>query len=95
MRLSNQNLRKVLDRLYDGEMGTSFYLLQCRNFPKYEHQIYLWLDRNGLHGKKLIEFFQNESFSHDGQGALNGINFIVRKITNNKFNVLNEKDLKL
>lgn len=94
MRFSAGKLKPLLDRLYDGEMGTVFYLLQCRNFPQYEHRIYTWLDVNGKRGRKLIEFFQNESFTKDGQGALNGINYIVRQLEADRFKVLNQRDLK-
>lgn len=70
-----------------------FYLVQLRAFER-EHAIFRWLDRNGLHGKKLVEFFQNESFTNDGKGVLNAVNFIIRRLDSDPFKIINTKDLK-
>jgi len=78
-RLEVTQLRKVLDYLYDGVPGTAMPLLQCRNF-KQEHDIYLWLYHNQIKGTKLVEFFSNESYTHDGKGYLNAINEILKRI---------------
>jgi hypothetical protein len=93
IRLSPQRLRHVLDTLYDGEPGTAMPLFQCRNF-KEEHDVFLWLYRNDIKGRKLIEFFQNESSEKDGSGYLNAINEIIKRIRAEKFARLNAKDLK-
>lgn len=93
IRLSPERLRHVLDTLYDGEPGTAMPLFQCRNFRE-EHDIFLWLYRNNIKGKKLVEFFQNESKTEDGAGYLNAINEIVRRIRAEKFAKLKANDLK-
>lgn len=92
-RLEVTELRKVLDYLYDGNPATMMPLMQCRNF-KQEHEIYVWLYRNGIKGKKLIEFFENESNTQDGKGYLNAINEILKRITIDKNKRANVKDLK-
>lgn len=92
-RLEVTQLRKILDYLYDGVPETAMPLLQCRNF-KQEHDIYLWLYRNQIKGKKLVEFFQNESNTEDGKGYLNAVNEILKRITAEKNKRANVKDLK-
>lgn len=92
-RLEVNQLRKVLDYLYDGVPDTAMPLLQCRNF-KQEHEIYFWLYRNGIKGKKLVEFFQNESKTEDGKGYLNAINEILKRITAEKNKRAKITDLK-
>lgn len=80
-------LRVVLDTLYDGEQATALYLTQIRAFYMKkknitrEHQVYLWLVRNKLTGKKLIEFFENEG------GFLNGLNKIINRIEARKLSI--------
>lgn len=92
-RLEVSQLRKILDYLYDGEQAVLMPLLQCRNF-KQEHEIYVWLYRNQIRGKKLVAFFQNESNAVDGGGYLNAINKIIRSIEYNKTKILKSSDLK-
>jgi hypothetical protein len=80
-------LRRVLDTLYDGEVGTAFWLTQIRAFYSKkknltrEHQVYLYLIKNGLRGKKLIEFFENE------EGFLNAMNLIINRMDGNNYSV--------
>jgi hypothetical protein len=80
-------LRKVLDTLYDGEPATAIWLTQIRAFYVKkknigrEHQVYLWLVRNKLIGKKLVEFFENE------EGFLNGMNTIINRIEGRKLSM--------
>jgi len=77
-------LRKVLDTLYDGQPDTAIWLTQIRAFyakkknVHREHCVYLWLARNGLYGMKLVEFFQNE------EGFLNGMNHIINRMEGRK-----------
>ena len=79
-----EQLRRVLDTLYDGEPDTAIWLTQIRAFYvkkkniTREHSVYLWLVRNGLTGKKLVEFFQNE------EGFLNAMNLIINRIEGRK-----------
>ena len=80
-------LRRVLDLLYDGTPATALWLSQVRAFYlkkenlSREHQVYLWLVRNGLTGTKLVEFFENE------EGFLNGMNIIINRIEGRKFSL--------
>lgn len=92
-RMDQAELRKVLDYLYDGVEATAMPLLQCRNF-KQEHDIYKWLYRNQIKGKKLVEFFQNESKTVDGAGYLNAINEIIKRIERERSLKLKQGDLK-
>ena len=68
-------------------MGTAIWLTQIRAFYSKkknltrEHQVYLWLIRNGLTGQKLIEFFENED------GFLNGMNLIINRIEGRKISL--------
>ena len=91
--LDERRLRVVLDYLYDGHPGTMKHLLQCRNFRE-EHDIYLYFYRNGIKGKKLVEFFQNESGTVDGEGSLNAINEVIKRIRAERFAKLKANDLK-
>lgn len=87
MGLDVNELRRVLDTLYDGNMGTAIWLTQIRSFYSKkknltrEHQVYLWLIRNKLVGQKLIEFFENE------EGFLNGMNLIINRIEGRKISL--------
>lgn len=84
-------LRTVLDFLYDGEPATAIWLTQIRAFYAKrssitrEHQVYLWLCRNKLQGKRLVEFFENEG------GFLNGMNFIINRMEGRKTHMNNIK----
>jgi len=81
--LTNIQIRKVLDSIYDGNPETFFYIKQIQAFyikkeSKYrEHQIYLWCVRNQLVGKKFVDFFKEG-------GILEGLNYIVNKLNGNK-----------
>lgn len=85
--LDELQLRRVLDTLYDGEMNTAIWLTQIRAFYSKkqnitrEHQVYMWLVRNELTGKKLIDFFENE------EGFLNGMNTIINRIEGRKISL--------
>ena len=87
MGLPVDQLRRVLDTLYDGEMGTMIWLSQIRGFyakkqnVTREHSVYMWLVRNELTGKKLIDFFENE------EGFLNGMNLIINRIEGRKISL--------
>jgi len=87
MGLPVDKLRKVLDTLYDGEPATAIWLTQIRAFYVKkknigrEHQLYLFLVRNGLTGTKLVEFFQNE------EGFLNGMNLLINRMDGRKYSL--------
>ena len=78
-------LRTVLDALYDGVPETAFWLTQIRAFYSKknnlfrEHSVYLYLIKNQLTGRRLVEFFKNE------EGFLNGMNFIINRMEGRKF----------
>jgi len=87
MGLPVDQLRRVLDVLYDGNVGTAIWLTQIRAFYSKkenitrEHQVYLWLVRNELTGSKLIDFFENE------EGFLNGMNVIINRIEGRRYSL--------
>jgi hypothetical protein len=87
MGLPVNELRRVLDTLYDGEMRTAIWLTQIRAFYSKkqnltrEHQVYLWLIRNELTGLRLVEFFENED------GFLNAMNLIINRIEGRKISL--------
>ena len=78
-------LRKVLDTLYDGTPETALWLTQIRAFYAKknnigrEHQLYMYMVRQGLCGMKLVEFFQNE------EGFLNGMNHLINRMEGRKY----------
>ena len=80
-------LRRVLDTLYDGVPDSAIWLTQIRAFYAKkknitrEHQVYMWLLKNELYGKKLVEFFENE------EGFLNGMNIIINRIEGRKISM--------
>ena len=78
--LSVDQLRRVADYLYDGEMATFPILRAIRAQYRRSDRILLWLCRNELRGTKLVEFFQNESGDIDGGGLLSGITYILNHI---------------
>lgn len=77
-------LRSVLDKLYDGVPATAIWLTQIRSFYgkkknlHREHSVYMWLIKNQLTGQRLVDFFENE------EGFLNGMNIIVNRIEGRK-----------
>jgi len=73
-------LRVMVDYLYDGAYGTHAILMYIRaNFHQW-YQMTEWLYKNRIKGRKLVEFFQNES--PDGGGYLNGCAKILRALSN-------------
>jgi len=82
--LDKNQLRKVIDSIYDGESETFFWIMQIQAFYVKkanvfrEQQVYLWCIKNKVTGKKFIEFFNCHGF-------LNGLNFIVNKMDGRKY----------
>ena len=84
--LTVSQIRKVLDTLYDGEPQTTFWIFQIRSFyakkddRTREFAVYLWLIRNGITGRRLVEFFEmhNRSF-------LNGLNTIINRMEGRRY----------
>lgn len=78
-------LRRVLDKLYDGVPETTLYLTKIHAFyatkknMRREHQVYMWMVRNGLTGANLVAFFTDQS------GFLGGLNHIVNRIEGKKY----------
>lgn len=78
-----QGLRAVLNYLYDGEQGAfnALYFIK-QNYKEWD-KIFIWLKNNGIKGKKLVEFFQNES-TESGRGYHLGVVTILNKLDGNK-----------
>ena len=80
-------LRRVLDTLYDGVLDNAMWLTKIRSFYvkkeniTREHQVYLWLIRNGLTGVKLHQFFTDEG------GFLSGMNLIINRMSGRKYSL--------
>lgn len=80
-------LKKTLDYIFDGNMGTVKHLMQINAlFAKAksdhartaEHRVYLWLVKNQMKGHRFIEFFEGEG------GFLGGINYIMNSLAGRK-----------
>lgn len=78
--LTNDQLRTVLDALYDGNEATTPILINIQYSYKRAHHIFLWLVRNQLRGQKLVDFFRNESGDLDGGGLLSGVTKILNSL---------------
>ncbi len=76
------DFRATLDFLYNGEPQTVKPLLMIKETYKEWPAIYNWLCRNKLTGKKLVEFFQNES--PDGGGVHMGVTHILSRLKGHK-----------
>ena len=80
-------LRTLLDNLYDGVPATMLYLAKIRAFYSKkdnihrEHQIYLWLSGNKLCGQKLVDFFE------ENDGFLGGLNLAVNRMDGRKYSL--------
>ena len=81
--LSNIQIRKILDSIYDGETETFFYIMQIQSFyckkqnKERELRVYLWFIKNKVTGKKFIEFFRRAGF-------LEGLNHVVNRLDGRK-----------
>lgn len=75
--------KKTLDYLYDGEPLTVMPLLFIQQNYKQWRDIFNWLVKNEIRGKKLVEFFQNES--PDGGGVHMGVTHILSRLKGHKF----------
>lgn len=92
--LQTKQIRKVLDFLYDGVPATHQYLIFIDSTFIRAHKMFLWMVRNELKGKKLVEFFQNES--PDGGGHICGCATIISRMDGRKYsiNYVNAVELK-
>lgn len=81
--------KKTLDYLYDGEPKTAFPLLWVCNTYKEWPAMLNWLVKNEMRGKKLVEFFGNES--PDGGGFHSGATLILSRIKGHKYHLKNIK----
>ncbi len=73
-------LKKLLDYLFDGYLPCAEWLVKITTFyadkkdRSREHAVYLWLAKNQIIGKKIVEFFENEGSFLDGLNT--AVNFI-------------------
>lgn len=77
-------LKKVMDYLYDGNQQTFAPLYFLKTNYKEWRSMFVWLVENQIKGKKLVEFFQNES--PDGGGYHMGATLILSRIKGHKNN---------
>lgn len=85
--LNEWELRRVLDTLYDGEPDTMFWLAQIRAFYSKkknvyrEHAVYMFMVRQNIRGRKIIEFFNERG------GFLNGMNWLINRMDGRKYSL--------
>lgn len=83
--LNKYQLKNVLDRLYDGHKPNALWITRIRMFYvdkkdiTREHKVYLFLIRNGLTGKRLDDFFNEQG------NFLIAMNYICNKLDGRKF----------
>ena len=75
--LSQDQLRTVLDSIYDGVPATTDPIFFMRQFPEC-HRMMLWLVRNNLKGMSLVNFFTEH-------GRLGACQIIINKLEGNKY----------
>jgi len=75
--LTESQLRKVADYLYDGEFNTLPLMQQIKQFKRGDRVLF-WLFKNKIRGKKMLEFFQTESDNEDNRGVLLGVQTALR-----------------
>ena len=77
-----RGLRKVFEHVCAGDEKAAHILIYLKSNYKEWDKMVLWLKQNNLRGKKLVEFFQNES--PDGGGYLLGATYILNKLDGKK-----------
>lgn len=70
--LDYYQLRRVADYLYDGEPRVAHIMSQIRNF-KDGDRVLLWLCRNKIRGKKMVDFFSEQNKSDTKRGVMLGV----------------------
>jgi len=91
--LNNYQLRKVADFLFDGDPLVAHYMHRVRQF-KDGDRILLWFVRENIKGKKLVEFFKNESDGCEGMSILRGVE-TARRLMSGNVDKLRGSDLKV
>lgn len=84
-----EGLRKVIEYLWDGNNEAFAALLFLKSNYKEWPAMIKWLKDNNLKGKRLVEFFQNES--PDGGGYHMGATIILSRLKGHKARVENIK----
>ena len=79
--LTPAHIRKLVDTIYDGEPTVAGYLFQIKHIaPARNNEILIWLVKNKITGKKLIEFFVTERDDDKGMSVLNGVTHILNRL---------------
>jgi len=91
--LTRDQLRAVADALYDGEPLVAHYMQRVRQF-KDGDRILLWFVREGIKGKKIVEFFKNEADESESMAVLRGIETALR-LMDGQTEKLRQKHLRL
>ena len=79
-RLTRAQLRTLLDCLYDGEPQVAWYLYRVECQFIRSHHIFMWLAKNNIKGKKILEFFKNQNDNSGGESILRGVTYILNQI---------------
>lgn len=78
-----EGLRNIIAYLYDGNQGAFNAMYFIKSNYKQWPEIIRWLKRNDMKGKRMVEFFQNES--PDGSGFHMGVTKIISMLDGLKF----------
>lgn len=84
------NMRKIFEYLSDGEVEAANILIYIKSSYHEWEKMILWLKRNNIRGKNLINFFKNES-DESGGGYLLGCTLILSRIKGHKDTLIGVK----
>jgi hypothetical protein len=82
-------LKKAFDLLADGDTKAASILIFLKGNYKEWQAMFIWLRKNNIRGKKLVELFQNES--PDGGGYHMGATYILSRIKGHKHEIVGIK----
>lgn len=82
-------LRAAFEYLADGNMEAGGILIFLKGNYKRWADMFTWLKKNEMRGKKLVELFQNES--PDGGGYHLGATYILSRIKGHKNHIVGIK----
>jgi hypothetical protein len=82
--MTQLQLRKYADYLWDEKVDVVRILGQLKQFNRFDEMI-KWLVENKIRGQALIDFF-NDAEGVETRGVLRGVNEILKRIDNDRFN---------
>lgn len=82
-------VRNFVDDLYQGELEAFTIIYYIKNNYREWAAMLQWLQKNGLRGKNLVNFFKHES--PDNSGYLMGCTHILSRMKGHKNNLVGVK----